>query len=186
MLPTSRRLCRRQLALAGAGLVLASAISVPGARAAEPNLPTLRLYDLGACQVDRVGLSCIRDSTTPASVQSVVAEPVTAGTNSPLLAGHAYILCWTTTAGQSLPIGTDCAELSRVVSVPSQVPTQVAASGCTLTSHLGWTLVRTSATGEPCTLRITTPDADALVGTTTEYLFPFALAAAVAARFEPR
>lgn len=162
-----------RIALVGVGMLLSSTVSATGAQAAESNLPNLRLYDLGACQADRVGFTCIRDSA--ASTQTVTAQPVTAGTNAPLLAQHAYILCWTTGTGQSLPIGTDCAEPSRVVSVPSQVPAEVTASGCTLYPHLGWTLVRTSASGEPCTVRITTPDAGALVGTTTEYQFPFAL-----------
>lgn len=165
-----------RLVVAGLCVLLGAVVNSAGVRAAEPNLPNLRLYDLGACQVDRVGLTCIRDSTTPALAQAVTAQPVAVGTNSPLLAGHAYIVCWTTGTGQSLPIGTDCTELSRVVSVPSQVPSELTASGCTLYPHLGWTLVRTSANGESCRLQITTPDAGALVGTTTEYLFPFGLA----------
>ena len=164
--------------IVGIAVLCASGLAAVPAQATGINEPTLWLYDLGTCRWDRIGYSCTSDTTSsdPASLGPVRAVPTTEGTNQPLLAGHAYILCWTTTSGQSLPIGTDCASPSRVVSVPTQVPDEITATDCSLGRYLGWTLVRAFSNGQSCSLQITTPDAPELTGATTQYLFPFALA----------
>lgn len=147
--------------------------AAPPANADSPNTITAFIQPFSGCLPSRVGnLYCQGPLGAPVALSSDLSA------NAPLWSNTAYALCWTSSAGVTLPPTADCTSTGSPIATDNDFAYSTASTfPVTFVGCDGWPSVQgnsflflTGSTG-PCTFIVNTPDAPGFTGTTMAYGF---------------